>query len=409
MEHFDVIVVGAGHAGANLALGLRQRRFPGTIALLGDEGCLPYERPPLSKEFLSGHKTFEQLLMRRAGTWSTSNIDVLPAERVLHVDPHGRSVRTQGGRSLGYGALVWAAGGRARRLECPGSEATGVRYIRTRADVTGLQAELAFASSIVIVGAGYIGLETAATLTKMGKAVTVIEGQSRVLARVAGEGVSAFYQSEHEARGVKFELNASVAALDVDAVGRVAGVRLRDGRRVEAGLVVVGIGIVPNVEVLAEAGAIVRNGVEVDAQCRSSLPDVYAIGDCAWHPNRYASSGYARLESVPNAVDQAATVAKVLSGIHARYESVPWFWSDQFDLKLQTTGISAGFDVEVIRGDPRTRAFSVVYVREGRVIALDCVNSGRDFVQGKQLVQSGARPALSLLASTDAELKSLVA
>ncbi|MFV3077617.1 NAD(P)/FAD-dependent oxidoreductase [Niveispirillum fermenti] len=408
MKSFDVVIVGAGHGGAQTAALLRQNGFGESVAIIGDERELPYERPPLSKEYLSGEKGFERILIRPAGFWRERSVDMLLGRRVAAVDPVGRALTLDDGEAVGYGRLVWAAGGAPRRLSCPGHELGGIHTIRTRADIDRLQAELPGVDRVVIVGGGYIGLEAAAVLVKRGKRVTVLEAQDRVLARVAGEALSRFFEAQHRAHGVDLRLNAVLSELE-GGEGRVTGVRLADGSRIACDMVVAGIGIVPAVAPLIAAGARGGNGVEVDAQCRTSLPDIFAIGDCALHANPFADGAWIRVESVQNANDQAAVVARVLTGGDACYRSVPWFWSNQYDLKLQTVGLSAGHDATVLRGDPATGGFTLIYLRQGRVIALDCVNATRDYVQGKALVvgQSLASPAL--LADPGIPLKQLAA
>lgn len=408
MKSFDVVIVGAGHGGAQTAALLRQNGFGGSVAIIGDERELPYERPPLSKEYLSGEKGFERILIRPAGFWRERSVDMLLGRRVATVDPVGRALTLDDGEAVGYGRLVWAAGGAPRRLACPGHELGGIHTIRTRADIDRLQAELPGVDRVVIVGGGYIGLEAAAVLVKLGKRVTVLEAQDRVLARVAGETLSRFFEAQHRAHGVDLRLNAVLSELE-GWEGRVTGVRLADGSRIACDMVVAGIGIVPAVAPLIAAGARGGNGVEVDAQCRTSMPDIFAIGDCALHANPFADGTWIRVESVQNANDQAAVVARVLTGGDACYRSVPWFWSNQYDLKLQTVGLSAGHDATVLRGDPATGGFSLIYLRQGRVIALDCVNATRDYVQGKALVvgQSFAQP--DVLADPGIPLKQLAA
>ncbi|MGI4878458.1 MAG: NAD(P)/FAD-dependent oxidoreductase, partial [Janthinobacterium lividum] len=317
------------------------------------------------------------------------------------------------GETLGYGDLIWAAGGHARALPVPGAALGGVHSIRSRADVDRLTADLAGTDHVAIVGGGYIGLEAAAVLVKAGKHVTILEAQDRVLARVAGVAVSRFYEAEHRAHGVDVRLGVGIEALVGDHAaandsGHVGGVRTSDGT-VPAGVVIVGIGIVPAVAPLAQAGATTHNGVEVDDLCRTSLPHVFAIGDCAHHANTFADGAGIRLESVQNAVDQAKTVAGVILGTPTPYHAVPWFWSNQYDLKLQTVGLSAGHDATVVRGDPASRSWSLVYLRRGRVIALDCINAARDFVQGRALVETGLAADPALLADTSRALKLLLA
>lgn len=404
---YDVLIVGAGHGGAQAAIALRQRRFEGTIAIVGEEPELPYERPPLSKDYFSGEKSFERILIRPAAFWEERGIAMLTGRRVVTVDPAAHAVTLQDGQTIGYGQLIWATGGHPRRLTCTGHDLIGVHGIRTRADVDKIIGELATAEKIVVIGGGYIGLEAAAGLTKMGKQVTVLEALDRVLARVAGEELSRFYEAEHRAHGVDVRLGVTVERLEQQG-GRVAGARLADGELVEAQMVIVGIGIIPAVEPLLAAGAKGGDGVAVDECGRTSLPDIFAIGDCALHANAYAEGPPMRLESVQNAHDLANTVARALTGEPEPYNSTPWFWSNQYDLRLQTVGLSKGHDSTVMRGDPTGRSFSIVYLKQGRVVALDSVNATKDYVQGKALVERRAKVSPEQLADTGILLKSLV-
>ncbi|OSZ70212.1 pyridine nucleotide-disulfide oxidoreductase [Sphingomonas sp. IBVSS2] len=401
---YDVLIVGAGHGGAQAAIALRQNKFEGSIALLGDEPELPYERPPLSKEYLSGEKPFERLLIRNAAFWEERQVTLLPGRTVTAVDPVAHAV-TADGEAIGYGRLIWATGGKPRRLACDGHDLAGIHTVRTRADVDRMMGELDGVSRVAVVGGGYIGLEAAAVLAKLGKQVTVIEALDRVLARVAGAPLSHFFEAEHRAHGVEIRLGAQVAAIEGE--DRVTGVRLADGEAIPADMAIVGIGILPAVEPLLAAGAVGGNGVLVDAQSRTSLADVFAIGDCALHVNRYAGDMAVRLESVQNANDQATVAAKTICGVEASYDAVPWFWSNQYDLKLQTVGISAGHDTVVVRGDPSTRSFSLVYYRQGRVIALDCVNAVRDYVQGRRLVVEGLAVDPAAIADASVPIKEI--
>jgi 3-phenylpropionate/trans-cinnamate dioxygenase ferredoxin reductase component len=407
MPQFDVLIVGAGHGGAQAAIALRQQGFTGTIAIAGEEPELPYERPPLSKDYLAKEKSFERILIRPADFWVGRDVTMLLSHRIVSIDPAAHSVAVEGGETIGYGTLIWATGGSPRRLACAGHHLRGVHAIRTRADVDRLEAELATATRIVVVGGGYIGLEAAAVLAKFGKQVTVVEAMDRVLARVAGKPLSRFYESEHRAHGVDVRLSCAVDCLEGE--DRVTGVRLAEGEVLPADIVIVGIGIIPAVQPLIDAGAKGGNGVEVDAFCRTSLPDIYAIGDCAAHANRFAAGAVIRLESVQNANDMATTTAKAIAGAPVPYDAVPWFWSNQYDLKLQTVGLSTGHDQAILRGDPGARSFSLIYLREGRVIALDCVNAVKDYVQGRALVLAGAEIAPERLADTGVPLKELAA
>ena len=402
---FDTVIVGAGHAGAQLAIALRQADYKGTIALVGDEPDLPYERPPLSKEYLTGAKSFDRILIRPPGFWTERGIEMLLGEQVTEIIPEERQLRTEAGSLIGYHILVWAAGGRPRRLTCSGHDLAGVHSIRSRADVDRLLGELPQCRRAAIIGGGYIGLEAAAVLRKAGKQVVLLEAFDRVLARVAGEPLSRFFEAEHRTQGVEIRLDATVACIEGE--GRVSGLRMADGEWINADLVIVGIGIVPAVAPLLAAGARGGNGVAVDEFCRTSLPGVYAIGDCALHRNRFADGAAIRLESVQNANDQASVVAKAIAGRPEPYQAVPWFWSDQYDLRLQTVGLAAEHDEAIIRGNPAKRSFSVVYLKSDRVIALDCVNAVKDYVQGRKLVEAKAKIAPARLRNADIPLKEL--
>ncbi|MEO7787699.1 MAG: FAD-dependent oxidoreductase [Sphingomicrobium sp.] len=406
MAHFDVLIVGGGHGGAQCAIALRQAKFEGSIGIVGDEPELPYERPPLSKDYFAGEKAFERILIRPAAFWTERDVTMRLGERVIEVRAGDRLVLTDKGESLTYGHLVWATGGAPRLLSCAGHDLGGVHAVRTRADVDRLIGELPAIDHVVVIGGGYIGLEAAAVLVKLGKRVTLLEAQDRVLARVAGAALSRFYEAEHRAHGVDVRIGVQVDCIEGE--GKVAAVRLHDGESIACEAVIVGIGIIPAVAVLREAGAKGENGVDVDDQCRTSLPDVFAIGDCAAHRNRFAEHARMRVESVQNANDQATVVARTIAGEGAAYDSIPWFWSNQYDLRLQTVGLSINHDEVVERGDPASRSFSLVYLREGKVIALDCVNMVKDYVQGRVLVLAAAAPGREALASA-ATLKELMA
>ncbi|WP_428331898.1 NAD(P)/FAD-dependent oxidoreductase [Novosphingobium sp.] len=405
----DVVIVGAGHGGAQAAIALRQNGFAGSIEVIGREPEYPYERPPLSKEYLARDKTFDRIMIRPAAFWADKDVTFTLGREVVSVDAEAKTVTTDDGADHAYGSLVWATGGDARRLTLDGHDLGGVHAVRTRADADRLMSELdAGAKRAVVIGGGYIGLEAAAVLTKFGVHVTLLEALPRVLARVAGETLSEFYQAEHRAHGVDLRTDVAVSALIGGGNDKVIGVRLADGHVLPAEIVIVGIGIIPATAPLIAAGATGINGVNVDELCRTSLPDVYAIGDCAAHANSYADGATIRLESVQNANDQATTVAKGITGNPVPYKAVPWFWSNQYDLRLQTVGLSIGYDATVTRGDPATRSFSVVYLKQGRVIALDCVNAVKDYVQGKKLVETGAVIAAERLADTGVLLKEML-
>jgi 3-phenylpropionate/trans-cinnamate dioxygenase ferredoxin reductase subunit len=375
--------------------------------MLGDEPHLPYERPPLSKDYLSGEKTFERIAIRPPAVWKERDVEMLLGRRVVSVDPEVQTVRTDDGATIGYREIIWATGGIPRTLNCSGHSLVGVHTVRTRENVDRILADLKTTRSAVVVGGGYIGLEVASVLAKLGKQVTVLEALDRVLARVAGADLSRFYESEHRARGVDVRLNANVERLE-EKDGRVSGVRLADGEVFPCEMVIVGIGIAPAVQPLLEAGADGGDGLAVDRQCRTSLAHIYAVGDCALHVNDFTDDMPIRLESVQNATDQAIVATKAIMGQEARYHTVPWFWSNQYDLRLQTIGLSRGHDETILRGDPSTRSFSIVYLKQGHVIALDCVNATKDYVQGRALVEARVRVPSNLLADPTTPLKSLL-
>ena len=406
-KSFNVAIVGSGHGGVRAAVALREYGFSGSIGLIGAEEGLPYERPPLSKDYLAGDKSLERILLRPPHFWEAQRIERVTGCRIVKVDPDARTLSSADGRQIGYGRLIWAAGGDARRLGCTGGDLQGVHTVRSLADVDAMKAELGAVQRAIVVGGGYIGLEAAAVLRKLGKEVVLLEALDRVLARVAGEAISRFYEAEHRRQGVDVRLGTMVDHIE-GRDGRVAAVRLADGERIAGDMVVVGIGIAPAVEPLLGAGAEGGDGVRVDGFCRTSLPDVYAIGDCAAHENRFAGGARVRLESVQNANDQANVAARAIVGDPQPYAATPWFWSNQYDLKLQTVGLSRGHDATLLRGDPATRSFSLIYLREGRVIALDCVNAVKDYVQGRKLIEAASAPDPAALADTSIPLKELV-
>lgn len=407
MKSFDVVIVGAGHAGAQLALALRQKKYGGSVLLIGDEPHHPYERPPLSKEYLARLKAFERLLIRPPSFWLEKAIELALGCQVVSIDADSRLVNLASGETIGYGELVWAAGGHPRPLSCEGAGNSGVHAVRTRQHVDDLMAALdRGAESIVIVGGGYIGLEAAAVLSKLGRNVTLLEATPRLLSRVTGPEISSYVERVHTSHGVKIR-TATQASEILGTGGRVTAVRTSDGDRLPADIVIVGIGLVPTVEPLRAAGAHVSDGVEVDEYCRTSIPRIYAIGDCARHRNPYANGQMVRLESVQNANDMAQTVAQAICGSPSPYVAIPWFWSNQYDMRLQTVGLSAGYHEVVSRGNPDNRRFSAIYLRDQSVIALDCINCGKDYVQGKALIKTGTKIEPSLLADDRIPLGSL--
>ena len=403
MSYYDVLIVGAGHAGAQAGISLRQSGFEGSIAMIGDEKDPPYERPPLSKEYFAGDKSFDRILIRPASFWEERRIDMLLGHRVKSVDPVGKFV-TVGDREIGYGKMIWCTGGNPRMLTCNGADAPNVHGVRRRDDVDAMMAKIDSINHVTVIGGGYIGLEAAAVLSKFGKKVVLLEALDRVLARVAGEPLSRFYEGEHRAHGVDLRTDAKMDCIEVTD-GQATAVLMQDGERIATDMVIVGIGIVPETGPLIAAGAVGGNGVDVDEYCRTSLPDIYAVGDCAAHENHFARGARMRLESVQNANDQAKTAVAHIMGKEEAYHAVPWFWSNQYDLKLQTVGLSTGFDQTIVRGDPATRSFSVIYLRGGKLLALDCVNAVKDYVQGRAHVIASAALDQAQLADASVPLK----
>jgi len=409
MDKADIVIVGTGHGGAQAAIALRQQGHEDRIVMLGRDSAPPYERPPLSKEYLAGDKPFERIMIRPEKFWADKNIEIQLGKGVAEIDWMAHEVMLSDGSRMGYRKLIWAGGGDPRRLSCPGANSKGVFYVRDKRDADAMMAALeAGAKKAVVIGGGYIGLEAAAVLRKLDCDVTLIETLPRVLARVAGEELSEFYQDEHRRQGVDVRLETGATEI-LNQDGAVTGVKLDNGETVECDMVVAGIGIIPAVAPLIAAGAAGSNGVDVDLYCRTTLDDIYAIGDCAAHANDFAEQAVIRLESVQNANDMANTVAKAIMGDKQPYHALPWFWSNQYDLKLQTAGLNIGFDDTVIRGNPAERKFTVVYLKEGRPIAFDCVNTMKDYVQGRKLIENEIGVvAKDLLADTETPLKELL-
>ncbi len=410
LQHADVVIVGTGHGGAQAAIALRQHGHQGSILMIGRDNAPPYERPPLSKEYLAGDKGFERIMIRPEKFWAEKGIGLHLGAAVTAIDPGAHRLTLSDGSFVTYRKLIWSGGGDPRRLPVPGAVLRGVFYVRDKADADAMMAALAGgAKRAIVIGGGYIGLEAAAVLTKLGCEVVLVEMLPRLLARVSGEELSDFYAAEHRRHGVDVRLSTGVHAVLGEDAGHVTGVRLGNGEEVACDMVVVGIGVVPAVAPLIAAGAAGSNGVDVDFCCRTTLDDVYAIGDCAAHANPFADNAVIRLESVQNAHDMAGTAAKAIMGQKEPYHALPWFWSNQYDLKLQTAGLSLGFDATVLRGDPGTRKFTVVYLKSGHPIAFDCVGTMKDYVQGRKLLESGAgKIDPALLADPEVPLKDLM-
>ena len=399
-----VVIVGAGHASGQVVATLRQRKFAGSICLIGEESYLPYQRPPLSKKYLAGELPAERLHFKADKFYDEPNIDVHLDTAIGHIDRSKRVVRSDSGREFSYDNLVLSLGAHPRPVDLPGVELSGVHYLRTIKDVDVIREKFGPGCRLVIVGAGYIGLEVAAVAAQLGLDVTVVEMLDRVMSRVVSEQVSEFYQEEHKQRGVKLLLSTGIRGFSGD--GNVHAVDLSDGTQIEAELVIIGIGVVPNTDLATDAGLEVSNGIVVDDHCRTSDPMIYAVGDCTIHPNDLLGR-QVRLESVHNALEQAKTAAANICGEDLRYAQVPWFWSDQYDLKLQIAGLSQDYDQTIIRGDPADRSFSCLYLNDGRLIAVDAINRPKDFMQSKKLIAEHAVIDTSLLADSTVQLKEM--
>ncbi len=400
-----VIIAGAGHAAGQTATTLRQKKYTGEILIIGDEPYVPYQRPPLSKAYLAGELELERLYFKPEKFYPEHDIDMRLGTRVTAIDPSAKTVTTDAGDTLDYTKLILATGSRVRELPIPGNDLEGVHYLRSIGDVQAMQAQFAPGAKIVIVGGGYIGLEVAAVGVKRGLDVTVLETESRVMNRVVAREISQFFQDMHAAEGTKLELGRRVKQINGDN-GKVVSVSCADGFTVEADLVVIGIGILPNVELAEAAGLKCSNGIVVDENCQTSDPDILAIGDCTRHPNGLLGR-HLRLESVHNAIEQGKTAALNIIGNPSPYNQIPWFWSDQFDVKMQIAGMSDVHEQFVLRGDPATRSFAAFYLQQGRIVAVDAINSPREFMLGKKLVAAGASIPLEDLADTGKDFKEL--
>jgi len=398
-----VVIAGAGHAAGQLVASLKQQKFAGQIVLVGDEPYLPYQRPPLSKKFLSGDMPAERLYVKPASFYEDPQVELRLETRISEIDRDHRTLKTNNG-DIAYDKLILALGSRVRRLDIEGADLDGVHYLRNIADVDGIHAELQTKKNAVIIGAGYIGLEVAAVIRQLGLNVTVVEMADRVMSRVVSPEISDFYQIEHTTQGVKLRLSTGITAFHGN--GRINAVETTDGELIPADFVVIGVGIVPNTELATHADIIVADGIVVNDQCQTNDPDIYAVGDCTSHPNSIYGRQL-RLESVHNAVEQAKTAASNICGKKTHYSQVPWFWSDQYDLKLQIAGLSTGYDDIVIRGNPADRSFACLYLKDSKLIAADAVNSPKEFVQSKALIAARTVLDRDKLADVEVPLKEL--
>jgi 3-phenylpropionate/trans-cinnamate dioxygenase ferredoxin reductase subunit len=402
----SVVIVGAGQAGCDLTTALRQQGYEGKIILIGEEPKIPYRRPPLSKAYLSGEMETEALYIKPLKTYEKQNVDVRTSVKAVSIDRKAHTVTLDNGETLNYSKLVLTMGGRARRLPLPGAEKPNVHYVRTHKDITHLKEQFKPGKRLVIVGGGYIGLEAAAVGIKKGLQVTLVEAMPRLLARVTGPELSAYYDTVHRSRGVDIKLGSGVEA--VEGGDNVDTVVLQDGSRIPADLLIVGIGLIANTELAEAAGlAVDPGGILVDQFARTSDPDILAAGDCTNHENGFLKRRI-RIESVPNASEQARVAAATICGKEVPHDSVPWFWSDQYDLKLQMVGINQGYEHVVVRGNMAENNFSAFYLKDGVIIAVDTVNRPKDFMVGKKLVAERVKADAAVLRDESIELKSLL-
>lgn len=401
-----IVVIGAGQAGGETATQVRKMGHSGRIVLIGDEPQIPYKRPPLSKAYLAGTVGEEGLYVVPRATLEKANIEFIGNNRVLSIDRAKKTVALHDGSQIAYDKLALTTGGRARTLAMPGADSSNVFTVRSIADVDRIKPLCQPGARAVIIGGGFIGLEAAAVAVKLGLQVTVLEGLPRVLARVTSPEVSHFFERVHREAGVDLRCNVALQALET-ADGKVSALLLADGSRIAADLLIVGIGQLPNVELAEAAGLTVDNGIVVDECTRTSDPDIVAAGDCANHPSAHFGRRL-RLESVQNALEQGRAAAAALVGQPKAYEMVPWFWSDQYDLKLQMVGLSNGYQQIVIRGDINSRSFAAFYLLNGVVIAADTVSRPQDFLMAKKMVALKLVIDAAALADETLALKTLL-
>ena len=400
------IIVGGSHAGAQIAISLRAEGWDGAILIISNEPHLPYHRPPLSKGFVSGDKTLDEILLRPASYFDKRGIEFLFNVTVDSIDRTHRNVTCNDGKTRSYTKLALATGARVRKIKLPGSDLSGIHYLRNASDADAIRADAQNADSVVIVGGGYIGLELAASFRKTGMDVTVLEMAPRVLARVAAAEVADFYTRIHREEGVNVVTETSADSFT--GTTRVESVRGTDGKDYAAQIVIIGVGVIPNTELAMEAGLDIDNGIVVNDYAQTSDPEIVAAGDCTFHPNKLLGRSL-RLESVPNATEQAKCAAASLCGNEKQYASLPWFWSDQYDLKLQIAGVNTDYDQVVVRGDTNTsRSIAAFYLKNGRVIAADCINRAPEFAAVKKALSKQLNINITELANESIKPKDLI-
>ena len=397
-----MVIIGCGQAGGQAAASLRQEKYEGPITMIGQEPYIPYQRPPLSKQYLSGEQEKEKLSLRQESFYSEKEINLKLETSVLSLDPHNKELQLENGETVTYDKLLVATGGRPRKLEVDGHTLKGIHYLRNIDDVDAIKTQMKTSENLVIVGGGYIGLEVASVAIKRGLTVSVLEMESRILERVTTEEMSAFYHQLHTDEGVNILTSTQAKAFKGSET--VESVVCGD-HEIPADLVIVGIGILPNTEMAEAAGLETNNGLVVDEYCRTSNEHIFAAGDCTNHPNPILNRRL-RLESVPNAMEQGRVAASNMLGGSKSYASMPWFWSDQYEHKLQMVGFSKDSDQSVVRGDMESKSFTVFYLKDGSIIAADSVNNPKEFMASKQLV--GKKASIEALADTSIELKTLI-
>ncbi len=402
----SIVIIGAGHAAVQAIDSLRREGYTGAITLVGDEPALPYQRPPLSKKYLAGELALDRLFLKPETFYANQGVTLRLGQRATAIDLVARRVTLADGTTLDYTQLLLCPGSRARQVTAPGADLAGIHYLRTAADVDALRTRFRPGARAVIIGAGYIGLETAATCRKAGLEVDVLEMADRPMNRVVAPEVSAFFADQHAREGVRLHTGTMVSGFAGDA-GGVREVHTLDGRTFPTDLVVAGIGVLPETALAEAAGLACENGIAVDEHCRTSDPHVFAIGDCVSAPNlRYRRR--VRLESVDNAFEQAKTAAANMVGREVVHDKVPWFWSDQYDLKLLIVGLNFDYDQVVVRGDTHGRSFACAYLRHGELLALDTVNNPKDYMAARKLIEACARVDAAKLADPGIALKDTV-
>jgi 3-phenylpropionate/trans-cinnamate dioxygenase ferredoxin reductase subunit len=405
MMNSTIAILGGGQAGAQAVDTLRREGFAGRLVLIGDEPHLPYQRPPLSKQFLAGKMAADRLAFRQRAHFEQHRVELKLGKAAARIDPAAQRVFLADGEDVRYDRLLLCTGARPRQLGSPGADLPGVHYLRCLADVGVIRERLVAGARVVIIGGGYIGLETAATARTLGCAVTVLEMADRVMNRVVASNVSEYFAHEHRTQGVNIICGARVERLE--GAGSVKRVVCVDGSSYETDLLIVGVGAVPNAELAAAAGLACDNGIVVDEYCCTSDPSIFAAGDCTHHPSlRFEMR--VRLESVDNAFEQGKTAALNMLDRPTVHDRVPWFWSDQFDNKMFIVGLSQGFDQQVLRGDPATRSFSVCYLKGGELIAVETINHSKDYMAGRRLIGERMRPNVDKLTDPSIALKDTV-